>query len=308
MAMDKKKRLFLILTPFIIVVVGLGIISSLLLRGGDILVFKVNSPVNVVDKIHTAEKQGGTAELTEADFNAILELSMRNKTLSGNLIVKGMYSQITEGKLKVYVPVSYRGFTLLISSSGDLVYNEGQVIFKPNYIQVGKLHLPMKFVAKRLHSYSIAGGMVKDNGSVELPKQIFPFNLKNVTISGEKMVLVIDKVLPPPPQNLEQKLSGAQTEPSSPSSKVDLLKKAKSQLSGVYSAVKTAPEKAVIGQMQSVVAKMADNPAYLYTAESQSVKSQYNGLTSDEKSDIKVAILMNMDTGTLREIKGTFGL
>ena len=158
------------------------------------------------------------------------------------------------------------------------VYNEGQVIFKPNYIQVGKLQLPMEFVAKRLHSYSIAGGTIRDNGYVELPKQIFPFNLKNVTISGEKMVLIIDKVLSPPPQNLEQKPSGAQTEPSSPSSvsnsnsKVDLLKRAKSQLSGVYSAVKTAPEKAVIGQMQSVVAKMADNPAYPYTAESQSCK------------------------------------
>ena len=208
-----------------------------MLWGGDILVFKVNSPVNVVDKIHAAEKQGGTVELTEADFNALLELSMRNKTLSGDLIVKGMYTQITEGKLKVYVPVSYRGFTLLISSTGDLVYNEGQVIFKPNYIQVGKLQLPIEFVAKKLHPYSIAGGTIKDNGYVELPKQIFPFNLKNVTISGEKMVLVIDKVLSSPQQNLEQKPSGAQTAPSSPSSvsnsnsKVDLLKRAKSQLS-----------------------------------------------------------------------------
>ena len=292
------------------VVLGLGIASYCLLWGGDYFVFKVNSPAYIVDKIRSAEKQGGTVELTDPDFNALLELSMRNKTLSGNLKVKGLYAQITDGKLKMYVPISYRGLNLIILSTGDLVYKDGLVVFQPYYIQVGKLQLPIGFVANKLHSYSIAGGTIQDNGFVEMPKEVFPFHLTNLTVSGDKIVLVLDKVVPPQPQVVEHNPSpGSSSSPSNKgNSKVDLLKRGQSQLSEVYGSVKTAPEKEVIRQIQAVVAKMVDNPAYPFAAESQNVKAQYNHLSPEEKSDIKDAILMNMDTGTLREIKGTFGL
>lgn len=312
--MKGKKRLYIILALSISIVLGLGITSGYLLWGGDYFVFKVNSPAYTVDKIRSAEKQGGTVELTEPDFNALLELSMRNKTLSGNLKVKGLYAQITDGKLMIYVPISYRGLNLIILSSGDLVYKDGLVVFQPHYIQVGKLKLPIEFVAKKLQSYTIAGGAIKNNGFVEMSKEVFPFHLKNLTISGEKIVLEIDKVLPTQPQIVEQNPSIAQNGPSSPptsnksDSKVDLLKRGQSQLSEVYNVVKTASEKDVIRQIQAVVAKMVDNLAYPYASESKNVKSQYNRLSPEEKSDIKDAILMNMDTGTLREIKGTFGL
>lgn len=311
--MNKKKKFLLIF--LIILVIGLGAISYCLLWGGDFLVFKVNSPVIVVDKIRSVEKLGGTVELTEADFNALLELTMKNRTFSGDLIVKGIYSQIIEGKLKIYVPVSYRGLNLLILATGDIGFNEDKVIFQPNTIKVGKLQLPIEFVTEKLHSYSIAGGTVQENGSVEMPKQLIPFNYKSIMISGNKLLLAFDK---PQQQNAEPKPSAepkpivAQTAPSPTSgvsnSKAELLKKAKSQLSGVYSYVKTAAEKAVIGQIQAVVAKMVDNPDYPYSAESESVKAQYNRLSTEEKSDIKDAILENMDTDTLREIKRTFGL
>lgn len=311
---ERKKLLYFLLATLILIVLGLGITSYCLLWRGDYFVFKVNSPAYIVDKIRSAEKQGGTVELTDPDFNALLELSMRNKSLSGNLKVKALYVQITDGKLKMYVPISYRGLNLIIVSTGDLVYKDGQVVFQPYYIQVGKLKLPIEFVAKKLHTYSIAGGTIKDNGFVEMPKEVFPFHMTNLTISGEKIVLVLDKVVPQQSQVVEQNPSSAQSGLSSPptvnksNGKVDLLKRGQSQLSEVYGSVKTAPEKNVIRQIQAVVAKMVDNPAYPFEAESQNVKSQYNRLSPEEKSDIKDAILMNMDTGTLREIKGTFGL
>lgn len=143
-----EKGLYLIFTVLMLIVLVLGITGYWLFWGGSYLVFKVNSSAYVVDKIRQAEKQGGTLELTEADFNALLELSVRNRTLTGNFKVDGIYARIKEGKLNMYLPLSYHGLNFFVLSSSDLIYNDERAIFKPDYFRVGKIKLPSGFVAK----------------------------------------------------------------------------------------------------------------------------------------------------------------
>lgn len=312
MAIQGKKRLLLI-TALSLFFLASVIVSSRLFWGSNYMAFKVNTPTYVVDKLRTGENSGGNVELTEADFNALLQLQLKGKNQQASLQFNGIYAKISEGNLCVYVPAHYHSLSFLISTAGKLEYH-GSLLFKPDYIQVGKFQFPIQWTMRKLSSNPIADFGVKDNGTIEISKEFIPFKIKTLSINGDKLVLTFEKPIqtanvteqkPSDNQNTQKSLSASG---NSNSRRAELLRRANSQLSSVYGAVKTQEEKNIIGQIQTVVGRMVDNPNYSYSAESQQVKEKYNRLTSEERSDFKDAILMNMDTSTLREIKGTFSL
>lgn len=53
---------------------------------------------------------------------------------------------------------------------------------------------------------------------------------------------------------------------------------------------------------------MISDSNYAYQSESNAVKARYNQLPATDRDNIKEAILNNMDTTTMRQIRTTFGL
>ena len=86
------------------------------------------------------------------------------------------------------------------------------------------------------------------------------------------------------------------------------LKEVSSQLSTVYGIVKTAAEKSIISKIKASVDKTISDSSYDCKSDVETVKSMYNKLTSDEKSDLQDAVMNNMDVSELMELAGTYGL
>ncbi|MBU3097965.1 MULTISPECIES: hypothetical protein [Clostridium] len=87
-----------------------------------------------------------------------------------------------------------------------------------------------------------------------------------------------------------------------------LLIKVHGKLKNAYSLVESQKEKQVISIMISTVGKLETNPSYDFKANQASIKSTYNKLDSHSKSNIKNAILCNIDGGSITQLKKSFGL
>lgn len=304
----RKKIRYILLVMIVLIVLGMATTSALLLSGGSTLVFKVNTPSSVVQKIASVEKTGGNLELTEGDLNALIEVAIKSDTTVGPLVFKGAYVKLNDGKLTTYVQITYGRWSFLGSTTGDLSYKDGHIFYTPSNFKIGKLGVSVNYAMKKLSTFTTAKGIVVKDGVLDISKELIPLALSNISVTGNKLILTLDA-------------SSAQTESaqttqneegtistSSEDTKVALLIKARNELYSVYDAVQTQQEKNLITQIQGVVSMMIDSPTNSFSAETAQVKANYSKLTSDEKSDIKDAIIMNMQTSTLREIKGTFGL
>ncbi|MBU3154200.1 hypothetical protein LL037_00910 [Clostridium estertheticum] len=87
-----------------------------------------------------------------------------------------------------------------------------------------------------------------------------------------------------------------------------LLIKVHGQLKNAYSLVESQNEKQVIAIMISTVGKLETNPSYDFKTDQASIKSTYNKLDANSKSNIKNAILCNIDGDSITQLKKSFGL
>lgn len=308
-SINKKRVIYTLVGIALIVIISMVILAYNILWGGNLLVFKVNPVVNVISKVTTAEKTGETLSLKGEDLNGILELYLKEKNSQGPFTIKGVYSKIENDKLSFYIPIKYKQFNFLVYCDGKLDYDKNKLIFTPSSFKVGKINFSVTFVLNKLKAYSSNIDISKK--TIELSKDILPFNVTALSVSGDKLLATIQKVIANETPIVTPPTSGQATpgKTKSPDEiKKDLLSRTANQLGGVYSAVKTQTEKQVISTIQNVVSKMLQSPAYAYQAEADSVKARYNNLTSTEKDDIKDSILNNMEIDTLRYLKTTFGL
>lgn len=79
-------------------------------------------------------------------------------------------------------------------------------------------------------------------------------------------------------------------------------------LSAAMSSVSTGSQKAVIGQMMSVVNTMQGNPSYNPNSASGSIKASYKSLSDKEKLELKSAVFSNVDGNSVNIVMSMFGM
>ncbi|HHV64370.1 MAG TPA: hypothetical protein GXX46_04770 [Peptococcaceae bacterium] len=89
---------------------------------------------------------------------------------------------------------------------------------------------------------------------------------------------------------------------------IALLQKINSQLSVVYTQVKSPKEKEIIGTMISTVSNLMEDHTYPYKEKAAWVLGEYKKLTTAEKNDLKEQMLTHMDVNTAVKVKNMFGL
>ena len=306
--LHKKKRVYhIIMGLVLILLISTGGLVYGLLYQGILPEFNANSAIAVVSRVNLAEKTGETVKLKSEDLNGILKLYLKKKSSQGPLTIKSVNSQMQNDKLSFYIPAKYKNFNFLIYCEGSISYDDSKIFFKPSTFKIGKINIDVDFALNKLKSYSSRINV--SDKTIELPKDILPFNLTALSISGNTMLVKVKTV----PTNDTGK-AASQT-PSIPVKKEipkridkDILIRVSNQLGAVYSSVATQKEKQVISTIQTVVSKMIESPAYAYGADAKSVKVMYSTLTTTEKNGLKTSLLTNMDTDTLLYIKNTFGL
>lgn len=272
--------------------------------GNNYAVYEVTPIGNTTGKITAAEKNGGVVELGEAEINGMIKSMIKeNKSIAGATL-KNVYAKINDNKVNMYAYIEYKRIKIIASCIGSLAYDSNIVRFTPEEFRIGRIRVPKDKVYKKLMAMSGSDIEIKD-GNINISKDAIPFDFTAMEIKDNKVALTIEKIV------IAQETGGSVStggKGTGTVSKTDLLKRARAQLNGVYSAVNSQKSKDMIRRIQSTMSKMIDNPSYNYTADVNAVKAMKAQLSSEEKERLQDAVLDNMDTRTIKELRRTFGV
>lgn len=296
----------------------------------------------LVDKIREAQKQGSTVELNKEELNEIISMYFKGEKSSGNLKIKGVSGDITNGNLKLFIPVSYSGINILISSEGGLTYKDNNIEYTPLYFKAGKITLPKSFVLNKIKGHLKEGITVKSE-NVLIDKSMLPLKVKSIKINNDKISIGIEKAVKSLEENLksiENKAKG--TDPSSSNLKpnseeqvakgnsstsnqnnssnsstpgagkdTSVMNAALDRISGgLYSAmssVSTGGQKAVISAMISAANSMKGNPNANPYAYASSARAVYKNLSPQEKAELKSAVFSNVNGADVNIVSNMLG-
>jgi len=307
---DRKKIIFSFILVLLIITVI--VILNLLLYRSDIFLVRVSPATNSISRVLAAEKTGDTVELKAEDINGIIEFNLKEKKSFGPVTITGIYTELKDGKITLYVPAQYGKLKFFLSAKGTVSYEKGSILFVPESFTMGRLSLPKDFIMDKLKSY--VKGINISGEKIVINKSILPFDMASITFRKDNMVIYVNKQIEIPKQApvvvtpSTGATTGTTTSKTSAQEAHDLLVRANNQLSGVRSSASSVAEKAIVNSMQGVIGKMISNPAYAYQGEAVTVKGNYNSLPGADRSDLMNAILSNMDMSTLKKLQSTFGL
>jgi hypothetical protein len=87
-----------------------------------------------------------------------------------------------------------------------------------------------------------------------------------------------------------------------------MLKEAEEGLMTAKSQLETSKEVQVISKMISTINMMNEDPSYDSTADTASVKADYESLDFESKERVKDAVVLNVDPGSIGVLRQTFGM
>lgn len=327
-----KKKISIFLSAGVVVIVLIGIFFTSLFSNSTYTESDIKISSQLIDKIRAAQKQGDVLQLNNEELNQIKNMYFKKEMTSGSITVKGIYPHILNNSLKLYIPMSYKGYNLLASSEGSLILENNNIEYKPSYFKVGNITVPNSLVLNNLKSHS-AKGISVNNGTIALDKNMIPLKINSIEIKEDKLLLGLEKsstAIEEKLKTIEDKvknslqgssasLSGKDTKQSSTSQKnVEASKEESSaggssqstksneemsqaldrisgSLNAAMSSVSTSGQKAVISEMISATNSMKADPSMNPYAAAGSVRSIYKNLSSSEKSELKAAVFSNIN-------------
>lgn len=306
------------------------ILFKLATLGGNTLIFKVSPSSNLINKVMSLRKTGGELVIYSEDINGVFDATLSNGSIPkiNNININNVLCSLSEDSLDTYISANIRNIDILLKCTGKLDYTNDSFKFTPTSFKLGKLKLPTDYIIRKI-SPMLQNTFTIDKGAILIPKEILPIDISSVEIRDDKIFASIEKLVIEESNqedmesneelNTESEKEASttkdtnsnKTEKSTPTQeqkKQAQLRKTLSDLSKVYNAVETSAGKNIISSIKSEVSKMIADPNYNYQSAASSVKSKYNSLTPEEKSEVKNAILFNMSMESLRNLNNTFHL
>lgn len=337
----KRKRLTKIVIGIVVILlVALGIFLKLLLSNSSYNISQVKVSAQLVDKIQESRKNGTTLKVNNDELNEIISMYFKDEKTVKGVLIKGIHGEVLDKSMKLYVPSSYKGISFLLTSEGTLNYNDNKIIYKPSYFKVGKITLPENMVMNKLSTYMKKTISVKD-GNIIVDSSALPIKIKSLDIKNSEIYIGTEKSI----TDLESKLKSIENNINSSGLKEELKNKAaqngasgsntdskgsstdskasgsvkntpemsaaldriSSSLSNAESSAGTASQKSVISGMISAVNDMKSNPNADPSSYSGSVRAQYNNLSSQDKAQLKAAVLSNINGSDINIVNSILG-
>lgn len=339
-----KKKISIFLSVTLILIVLLGVFFTSLFSNSSYTESDIKISSELIDKIREAQKQGTTLQLNNEELSQVKNMYFKGQMTSGSITVKGVYPHILNNSLKLYIPVSYKGYNLLVSSEGNLTLYNNNIQYKPSYFKVGNIKISNSLVLNKLKNY-LKKGVSINNENIVLDKSMIPLKIKSIEIKDENLLLGIEKgstIIEDQLKSIENKVKGSlqdsstnisgkdaqgnsTSEKNTEDSKVESADKSSSQsaktteegeqaldrissgLSGAMSSVSTSGQKAVISEMISVINSMKGNPSMDPYSAAGSARAIYKNLSSSEKAELKSAVFSNINGNDINIVSQMLG-
>lgn len=337
MKSSKKGKKIVFLIVLLALIAAVSVFGKLVFWQSSYSVPKYKFSVGLFDKIIKAQDSGGTAELTEDEVNQVISLYSKEYK-SGSITVKAVQAGLEGDKIKFYIPSSYKSFNVLLTSEGSISKEKDKIKYTPDYFKVGKITLPKSYVMEKL------SGRLKDRAAVEQDSVVFstkgiPVGITALSVKDDKLLVTLEKRQ----IDIENMLKGqfdslkdivkdlnlftktnggtsagsetgktgggtgstSKNETSSGNDQQDFSGVIKG-LNAASGSVSTGAQKFVIAQMMSVVGNMS-NSSYNPRSAEGSIRAAYGKLSPQEKSQLKSAILSNVDTSSAEMLYNMMG-
>ncbi|MDW8802588.1 hypothetical protein P8V03_15680 [Clostridium sp. A1-XYC3] len=327
--------------------VGIIVLAALLITFFKLLFWnssytmeKTKVSASFVDKVTKSQKQGETLKLDKEELNQAISMYIKEEKSSGNIRIKGIQGDIVNGNLKLYVPTSYKGINLLITSEGKLSYEENKVVYTPLYFKAGKITLPKDFVMAKLKDKS-KDKISIENGTIAVKEEILPIKINSIEVKNDEIFVGMKKVSNiieekikdiqnnikdalknnnltednASKSNLENNTSSGETKgndaPSENtknlSQRDEALDRINNGLSAAGGSVSTGGQKAVISSMISAINSMKGNPSANPYSAAGGVRAVYNKLSQQEKTELKAAVFSNINGTDINIVSSMIG-
>ncbi|OAA86924.1 hypothetical protein [Clostridium ljungdahlii] len=340
---SRKKPVILIIIALL--VVSVAVFAKLVFWNSSYSSPKYKFQAGLLDKMLKAQESGGTAELSKDEVNGVISLYFKQYKTS-DLVIKSVEADFKDDKMVFLVPVTYKNFNLFLSSQGDVSFENGKIIYNPEYFKLGKITLPKSYVLKKLQP-KLKSGMALEGDSITISTSGLPISIKNINVKDQKLLVTLEKKQLNIEDMLKGKISsslqnfikdfsnvknldsstktnngstGTKTKDSSDQSngsntgsksavsqeRQQALNRLSSGLNAASGAVSTGGQKAVISQMASIVNNMKDSSYNPYSEES-SVRAAYSKLSPQEKAELKAAVGSNVDSSAVSILSSMIG-
>lgn len=315
-----KKRIIIIAALFVAVIIAT--VLTMALWGNNYSAPASKVSVQLLDKSRNVQKTGGTMELSNEDLNSIISMYFKTPKIIGSIVIKGIHGEMQGDKVVIYMPVSYRGINLLISTEGNLNSKENKIIYIPDYFKVGKLPIPKGFVFNKLSQFEKDGLSFKNN-EIAMDEKASPLPANKIKTENNKITINVKKSK----NNIEDTIAAFSSKNESKSSSKNSTNKksentSKNENSGerdklltkisesLYSAAGNVSGNGseVIRSMASSVKNMIGNPSANPYSGAGAAKAAYSKLSSEEKTKVKAAIYSNLDGEAVNEYEKIFGI
>ncbi|MCB2295596.1 hypothetical protein LGK95_19130 [Clostridium algoriphilum] len=184
MARTKKNKL--ILVP-IILLVALAAFVYMILYNGEAIVDKTASS-NVVKKISSQVLRNvGQFEITQADINGAINQYLEVPMSKGDITLKEVNTEVSNNKILIEAPFSFKTLDLLFSSTGKLGLSDGEITYNPDNFKLGKVSLPKKMVLAQISKQSNSNFYVEDN-LIKIKTDALPIAINSLIIEEDKLV------------------------------------------------------------------------------------------------------------------------
>jgi hypothetical protein len=333
-----KRKLWILLFCIGILLITLGTCSYLAFGSKVPAGNMAASSSAILDSVRKIQAKGGKLEVTAEEINGVISDILKKPMIKKDITIKGVYLDIKNNDMVVYVSMKYKSFNLLPNIKGSIEYKNDKMIFRISAVRLGNLRLPCTLVMDRLKKYSNEDVSIEKD-RIEVNKYVLPFNTKNIYIKDGKIVADIQRLntdvlipvqgkiqksntnnlsdLPDSKKTVKTSTSpiknkntavlvSSLTGSKSPNTKI--LKDISGQLNGALNSVQSSKEREIISTIQSVMNKVSSNPNYPYQAEANWVKSNYKKLPRDGQARIKGAILSNVDITKVFRLVNIFGI
>lgn len=187
--MRNKKGIFLIV--IILLILAAAIFAKLIFWKSSYSSSEYKFSAALFNKIIKAQSEGSTAELTEDEVNQIIALYFKEYR-KDDLVIKSIEGDIQDKTFGFYIPMSYKGFNVLISSQGNISVNNSELKYTPYYFKAGKVTLPKKYVLEKLGEKLKSRAYVEGN-FIMLNMKELPITITSIEVKNGKLLVTLEK-------------------------------------------------------------------------------------------------------------------
>lgn len=309
MSVGKKNRKSLGLK----IALGIGAIVLLfvvgVLWGGNNGLPAVDSNSNILERAQS----GGQITLSSEDVNYLLKLAGTSDYKRGSLTIRGIYVKIDGGKLTIYIPASYKGIAVLLSSSDELVYENKDIKINTLNFKVGMIPIPNSLVFDMLEKINNKHLVINSKEhSIIVDKSLLPIDIKAISLKEQQLIVELPKVdlVQKVDKIIDQESTRLGVTPdanavggtsSTTGQKVTKSKNPKKSQASNKGPISGTGQR-VISIAQSAAGKYISNPNYNYQGDLMTAKALYDKLSPAEKDRVKAAILSRVNTKEVMKV------